>query len=377
MQTQQIYLDYNATSPVLPVAADAVGKAIAVGGNPSSIHGAGRAARALIEQARRQVAALVGARPGAVVFTSGASEANVLALRGLPRHRVLVSAIEHDSVLNAVPDAVVLPATAQGVIDLDALRQSVQAGDLVSVMAVNNETGLIQPIEDVAEIVKAAGALLHVDAVQAVGRLPFDIRALGLAALSLSAHKIGGPTGVGALVFNEGLALAAQTKGGGQEKGRRGGTENVAGIAGFGAAAEWVLDHMASEQARLSGLRDKMEQQLAQNCAGLGIIGADLPRVANTSCLSLPGVPAEKQVISLDLAGVCVSAGSACSSGKVKSSPVLTAMGLPADIAGSAIRVSLGWRTTQEDIDAFVNAYLAMAERLVPKDMPHADQATG
>ena len=347
MQTQQIYLDYNATSPVLPVAADAVGKAIAVGGNPSSIHGAGRAARALIEQARRQVAALVGARPGAVVFTSGASEANVL------------------------------PATAQGVIDLDALRQSVQAGDLVSVMAVNNETGLIQPIEDVAEIVKAAGALLHVDAVQAVGRLPFDIRALGLAALSLSAHKIGGPTGVGALVFNEGLALAAQTKGGGQEKGRRGGTENVAGIAGFGAAAEWVLDHMASEQARLSGLRDKMEQQLAQNCAGLGIIGADLPRVANTSCLSLPGVPAEKQVISLDLAGVCVSAGSACSSGKVKSSPVLTAMGLPADIAGSAIRVSLGWRTTQEDIDAFVNAYLAMAERLVPKDMPHADQATG
>ncbi|HAJ19784.1 MAG TPA: cysteine desulfurase, partial [Rhodospirillaceae bacterium] len=156
----------------------------------------------------RQVAALVGGRPGAVVFTSGASEANVLALRGLPRHRVLVSAIEHDSVLNAVPDAVVLPATAQGVIDLDALRQSVQAGDLVSVMAVNNETGLIQPIEDVAEIVKAAGALLHVDAVQAVGRLPFDIRALGLAALSLSAHKIGGPTGVGALVFNEGLALA-------------------------------------------------------------------------------------------------------------------------------------------------------------------------
>lgn len=377
MQTQQIYLDYNATSPVLPVAADAVGKAIAVGGNPSSIHGAGRAARAVIEKARRQVAALVGARPGAVVFTSGASEANVLALRGLPRHRVLVSAIEHDSVLNAVPDAVVLPATAQGVIDLDALRQSVQAGDLVSVMAVNNETGLIQPIEDVAEIVKAAGALLHVDAVQAVGRLPFDIRALGLAALSLSAHKIGGPTGVGALVFNEGLALAAQTKGGGQEKGRRGGTENVAGIAGFGAAAEWALEHMASEQARLLGLRDKMEQQLAQNCVGVRIIGADLPRVANTSCLSLPGAPAEKQVISLDLAGVCVSAGSACSSGKVKSSPVLTAMGLPADIAGSAIRVSLGWRTTQDDIDTFVNAYLSMAERLVPKDMPHADQATG
>ncbi|WP_420723031.1 cysteine desulfurase family protein [Hwanghaeella sp. LZ110] len=377
MQTQQIYLDYNATSPVLPVAADAVGNAIAVGGNPSSIHGAGRAARALIEKARRQVAALVGARPGAVVFTSGASEANVLALRGLPRHRVLVSSIEHDSVLNAVPDAVVLPATGQGVIDLNALRQSVCDGDLVSVMAVNNETGLIQPIEEIAEIVKAAGALLHVDAVQAAGRLPFDIRALGLAALSLSAHKIGGPTGVGALVFNEGLAITAQTKGGGQEKGRRGGTENVAGIAGFGAAAEWVLDHMASEQKRLSGLRDHMEHRLAQNCAGLRIIGAGLPRVANTSCLSLPGAPAEKQVISLDLAGFCVSAGSACSSGKVKSSPVLTVMGLSADIAASAIRISLGWRTTGDDIDAFVNAYLAMAERLLPKDTPHAGQVAG
>lgn len=366
MTEAPIYLDANATCPVLPSVREAVADALSAGGNASSVHASGRAARARVERARGAVAVLAGAPASAVVFTSGASEANVLALRGLPAERVLVSAVEHDSVLNAREDAVAVPVTAQGLLDLEALAARVGAGDLVSVMAVNNETGAVQPLAEIAEIVRAAGARLHVDAVQAAGRIPLDFRGLGLAGLSLSAHKLGGPPGIGALLVDEALPLRAQTRGGGQERGRRGGTENMPGIAGFGAAADWARRDGPDSAARLAALRDRMERAVSDAVASVRIVGADAPRVGNTSCLALRGVPAEKQVIALDLAGFAVSAGSACSSGKVKTSHVLHAMCLPDEIAGCAIRVSLSWANTEVEIDRFVAAYAAMAGRLVP-----------
>ena len=366
MSANIVYLDANATCPVLPGAQVALAEALATGGNASSIHGAGRAARARVEAARGAVAQLVNAPASAVVFTSGASEANVLALRGLPAARAFVSGIEHDSVLNARADARALPVTGSGVLDLDALSAAARAGDLVCVMAVNNETGVIQPLAEIAGRVRAAGARLHVDAVQAPGRIAIDFRALALAGLSLSAHKFGGPPGVGALVVDEALPLAAQTRGGGQERGRRGGTENMPAIAGFGAAADWAAARRQEEAARQAVLRDRLEAALQDSVPDLRVIGAETPRVGNTSCLALPGAAAEKQVIALDLAGYAISAGSACSSGKVKASHVLQAMGLPDEIAGCAIRVSLSWATTTEEIDGFIEAYRRMAERLQP-----------
>jgi len=259
MRRDPVYLDYNATCPILPTASQALVAALTSGGNPSSIHGFGRAARAMVEQARRQVAELVGAAGGSVVFTSGASEANVLALRGLPSTRILTSPIEHDSVLNAVPDAIRLDLDSRGMIDLAALKAIIRQGDLVSIMAVNNETGCIQPLTECADIIREAGARLHVDAVQAAGRIPLDFRALKAAAISISGHKIGGPPGVGALIVDQALSLTAQTRGGGQERGRRGGTENMPGIAGFGAAADHVRSDRQAEQGRLTELRDGLE----------------------------------------------------------------------------------------------------------------------
>lgn len=366
MSRRPVYLDYNATAPMVPAAVDAVTAAMALGGNPSSVHAVGRAARAAVEDARRRVAALVGAPPSAVVFTSGASEANALALRGLTSSRVLVSAIEHDSVLNAAASATCLPVSESGLLDLDALTAAVKPGDLVSVMLVNNETGVIQPVQEIVDIVHRAGARLHVDTVQAAGRVPIDFRTMGATAISLSAHKIGGPPGVGALIVFETETLAAQTPGGGQERGRRGGTENMPGIAGFGAAASRALDGLSEEPARLSTLRETMEHAVMDAVPDIRVLGRDAPRVGNTSCLALPGVASEKQVMALDLAGFAVSAGSACSSGKVKASPVLSAMGLPDAVAGSSIRISLGWRTTEAEVAAFTSAYLEMAARLAP-----------
>lgn len=376
MRTPSIYLDYNATAPMAPEAIAAVSEAMALGGNPSSVHASGRAARATVETARRRIAALVGAPTSAVVFTSGASEANALALRGLASKRVLVSSIEHDSVLNAVPAASRVAVTGHGLLDLDALRADVAPGDLVSVMMVNNETGVLQPIEEIAEIVKDADARLHVDAVQAAGRVPIDFRALGATGLSLSAHKIGGPPGVGALIVYETETLAAQTPGGGQERGRRGGTENMPGIAGFGAAAARALDGLDDEPTRLTALRGTMERMLSEAVPNLRLLGHEAPRVGNTSCLALPGVPSEKQVMALDLAGFAVSAGSACSSGKVKASPVLSAMGLPEAVAGASIRVSLGWRTTEAEVAAFTSAYATMAARLAPRTSEAREDAS-
>ena len=361
-----VYLDYNATAPVRPEAIAAMTRALETGGNPSSVHAAGRAARALVEQAREDVAALIGGPASTVVFTGGGTEANALAIESAVAtgsRRLIVSAIEHDSVLEtakACGMAVeVLPVTAQGVADLAWLEARLKVWDLadgkpfVALMLANNETGVIQPVAEAAVIVRQAESWLHVDAIQAAGKIAVDSRALGADTLVVSAHKLGGPQGVGALTFGPRATLVRRQHGGGQERGRRAGTENVAGIAGFGAAARAALrDLDAFEQQ--SAWRDLAAACLAAE--GAVVIGEDAPRLANTLCVAAPGQGADLQVMGLDLMGVMVSAGSACSSGKVKASHVLTAMGLT-DLAACAIRVSGGWATNETDWAAFVAAW--------------------
>ncbi|WP_158046666.1 cysteine desulfurase family protein [Skermanella pratensis] len=367
------YLDYNATAPILPAVRDAVMAALEVAGNPSSVHGFGRRARRLVEDARAEVAALAGVVPARVVFTSGGTEANTSALStgasGRAGRRVLVSAIEHDSVLETVPDAERIPVLTDGTVDLAALDRMLARADgpaLVSVMLVNNETGVIQPVAEVSRLAHAHGALFHCDAVQGAGRVGIDADSLGIDLMTLSAHKLGGPHGVGALVVREGIPIAPVLRGGGQEQRRRAGTENVAGIAGFGAAAR-LARNAAGEIDRIGRLRDGLERRIAEAAESSGVAvtihGRAAPRVANTACVSMPGVSSETQIMALDLAGVAVSAGSACSSGKVKPSHVLTAMGVDAGEASSAIRVSLGWATGPEDVDRFVDAWSTLCRR--------------
>ncbi len=359
------YLDYNATAPMRPAVREAVIDALAIVGNPSSIHRFGRDARRVVERARLAVAEMVGATPSQVIFTSGATEANNWAVTATPRARRLVSAIEHDSVLESAESAEIVPVSAGGVVDLAALdRRLAGARDsaIVSVMAVNNETGVIQPVAEAAAIAHRHGALFHCDAVQAAGRLPVDVDAWEVDLLSLSAHKLGGPHGIGALVVSADLEIGRLLKGGGQEMRRRGGTENVAGIAGFGAAAAAVEESLA-DQARLEALREGLEHRILRDCPSAIVFGRESARVANTTCLAMPGMPAETQLIAFDLAGIAVSAGAACSSGKVRRSHVLTAMGVDDPMAGSAIRVSLGWHSTAADVDRLVEAWLALYRR--------------
>lgn len=365
------YLDHNATSPLRPVAFDAMVEALRAGGNPSSVHGVGRRARALVDKARREVAALVGALPAETIFTSGGTESNNLALSGAGRRRVLASAIEHDSVRRAAPQAETLPVDGDGVLDLAALEQALAASAepaLVSVMLANNETGVVQPIADVVRLARAAGALVHCDGIQGAGKVPVDLHGLGVDYLSLSAHKLGGPTGVGALVIRGGAPLRPNLRGGGQESNRRAGTENVPGIAGFGAAAAQAADGLD-----VTALRDRLELTLVQIAAGAKVFGVKAPRIANTTCISMPGVPAETQVMAFDLAGVCISAGAACSSGKVQRSPVLEAMGVPAAEAGCAIRISLGWNSTSADIERLITAWQNLYIRVRQSDISHTD----
>ena len=359
-----IYLDYNATTPVRPGVAAAMAEALAAVGNPSSVHGFGRAARARLETAREQVAALVGAQPAQVVFTSGGTEANSLALTATGRARVLVSAIEHDSVLKATA-AELVTAARSGVVDLAALERmlAAEAGPaLVSIMAANNETGVIQPVADAARIAHGHGALLHCDAVQAAGKIAVDFSALGADLMTVSAHKLGGPAGAGALIVADHVQLTARQRGGGQERGRRAGTENLPGIVGFGVAAEIAAAELDAA-AKLAGLRDDLERRAIAAVPGAIVFGREAARLPNTTCLALPGLTSELLIMALDLAGVAVSAGSACSSGKVQPSHVVRAMGADAAIAGSAIRVSLGWRSTAEDIERFLEAWCALAAR--------------
>jgi cysteine desulfurase len=363
--TPAAYLDYNATAPVRPAAAAAVAATLEAVGNASSVHAAGRAARRRIEDARERVAALVGAAPAGVVFTSGGTEANALALTGSGAARLLVSAVEHDSVLRNAPEAAPIPVDRNGVVDLAALERLL--GDargepcLVSLMLANNETGVIQPVAEAAAIARTHGARLHCDAVQAAGKIAVDMIALGVDMLTLSAHKIGGPQGVGALVLRDGVTLTPLFRGGGQERGRRAGTENLPGIAGFGAAAAAALaDLAAGAPARIAAQRDRLEAALGSQAV---VHGAGAARLPNTSCIGLPGRSAEIQVMALDLAGVAVSSGAACSSGKVRASHVLGAMGLSAADAGCAIRVSLGWASSEDDVDRFVAAWRGLAAR--------------
>ena len=357
-----VYLDHNATTPMRPQAIEVMVEVMRVVGNASSVHGLGRAARGRVDRARSRVAALVGGTAANVVFTSGGTEANNLALRGCGRARVLVSAIEHDSVLKPIEQAERIAVHANGVVDLAALERMLAAKAepaLVAVMLANNETGVIQPVAEVVRIARRHGALVACDAVQAAGKIAVDIAALGVDYLSLSAHKLGGPQGVGALVLREGAPLQAVQSGGGQERGRRGGTENVAGIVGFGAAAQIALAELDSF-ARLADLRDRLQAALV----GARVLGADAPRLPNTLNVAMPGVPAQTQIMALDLAGIAISAGSACSSGKVKFSPVLHAMGVDEKDAGSALRISFGWNSTEADAARMIEAWMDVYRRL-------------
>jgi cysteine desulfurase len=371
------YLDWNATAPLRPQARAAVLAACELAGNPSSIHAEGRAARAVVERAREEVAALVGADARRVIFTSGATEANMLALtpkieRGgdrRPRDFLLISAIEHPSVRcgGRFPADTVeeIPVTNRGTLDLGALESRLaelsRAGNrvLVSIMLANNESGVIQPIQNAAETIHAAGGLLHVDAVQAAGRIPCAMDVLGADLLSISSHKLGGPKGAGALVVRiEGLHLADPLiRGGGQERGSRAGTENVGAIAGFGAAASAAEKALSEEYPQVARLRDRFEAELKRISPDAVIFGADADRLPNTTLFAVPGMKADTAVIALDLEGVAVSSGAACSSGKVQPSHVLAAMGFGPDVAKSAIRVSLGYTTTETEVDQGLDAW--------------------
>ena len=374
MVGRETYLDWNASAPLRPEAAAAVAAALARCGNASSVHRWGRATRRAVERAREAVAALVDARPEGVVFVSGGTEANHLALLGAGRERVLVSAVEHNSVLQAVPAAERIAVDRDGIVDLDRLDRQLAADPraaIVSVMLANNETGILQPVAEIAGLARAHGALFHCDAVQAAGKIPLAAAALGADLVSVSAHKLGGPPGVGALVVTGDAALAAQIRGGGQEGGRRAGSENLPGIAGFAAAAEAAVTSFADSE-RVGRLRDALERAAVAAIPDALVIGAGAPRLSNTSALALPGVAAETQVIALDLAGVMVSAGAACSSGKVGPSHVLAAMGLAPELAAATIRVSLGWTTTEDDIAHFLDAWTALAKRRAARNPARA-----
>jgi len=363
-----IYLDHNATTPIRPAVAAAVVEALSVYGNASSVHEFGRRAKRVLEDAREQVAALVRVRPSQVIFTSGGTEANNLAVRGARVSQVFASGIEHVSVLQAAENLTPIPVDAGGRLHVDALAEMLKPGSgqrpdqvLVSVMYANNETGVLQPVQDVADVCQANGALFHCDAIQAAGKVPLDFADTGADLLSLSAHKIGGPQGVGALIVRDDIRIMPTSRGGGQELRRRAGTENLAGIAGFGVAAELAVPGV-DENSRLAALRDQLEARL-HALAPVQVFGADHARLGNTSCLSMPGVDAETQIMGLDIAGVAVSAGSACSSGKVEPSHVLQAMGIDARIARTAIRISFGWTSLDADVGRLVEAWADIYHR--------------
>ncbi|WOF73621.1 cysteine desulfurase family protein [Parvibaculaceae bacterium PLY_AMNH_Bact1] len=370
MTGERTYLDYNATAPMRPEAYEAVCAAMDGIGNASSVHKEGRDARALVETARQSVARLVGVEPDCVTFTSGGTEANHLAFRQAAERgatSILYSAVEHPSVAEAAKLAsseADVPATEilvddEGRVSLAALKGLLDSGGdrpFVSVMAANNETGVLQPLKEIADLVHEQGGILHTDAIQIAGKASFDMKATGADMATLSAHKIGGPLGVGAFVLAEDAHVAARQTGGGQERGRRSGTENVSGIAGFGVAASLAASLEAMN--KIQGLRDRLETSLQASVPDVEFFSSAVERLPNTSCLSAPGLKAETLLMQLDLAGLAVSAGSACSSGKVARSHVLDAMGIDEDLAGGAVRVSLGWKTTEQDIEKFCSAWI-------------------
>ncbi|MBW7968472.1 cysteine desulfurase family protein [Bradyrhizobium sp. BR 10289] len=374
----RVYLDWNATTPLRAEARGAMLAAWELIGNPSSVHAEGREARRLVEDARGALAAAVGALPRNVVFTSAGTEANALALSpglrgpsGGPVERLLVSAVEHASVLagGRFPADKIghIRVTHAGVVDLDDLRAQLKDGPpaLVSIMAANNETGALQPVTEAARIVHEAGGLLHVDAIQALGKIAFNMNAIGADLATLSAHKIGGPKGVGALVVAEGLAgLEPVLRGGGQELNRRAGTENVAGIAGFGAAVRAALQALPEDAEQMASLRNRLEKGI-RTVAGATIFSDDAERLPNTILFTAPGLKAETAVIGFDLEGIAVSSGSACSSGKVQPSHVLSAMGFDPAVAQGAVRLSVGWSTGPDDINRALEAWRKLGNTLL------------
>jgi cysteine desulfurase len=379
-----IYLDYNATAPVPAEVADAVSAAIrGCPGNASSIHAYGQRAKALLDDARSAVACLIGAEPSEIVFTSGGTEADNLAVRGVAdaqtsgvRPPIITTAIEHEAVLNAVKGlgrrgwpVTSLPSDPSGVVAAEALAAALEdAGDrvpaLVSVMLVNNELGTVQPVKALAALARARGVLFHTDAVQAIGRIPVDVRDLGVDLLSIAGHKFGAPKGVGALWVRRGLALQAQSVGGRQERGRRAGTENTPAIEGLRVAADIAGRRLPAEAARQAALRDRLEQGILEKVPGTIVNGDAAARVPNTTNISFDGVEGESLVIGLDLEGIAVSTGSACSSGTLEPSHVLRAIGLPPPRVEGAVRFSLGPGTTDAEIDRVLEAVPAVVSRL-------------
>lgn len=378
MAAPRAYLDWNATTSVHPAARAAVVAALDLIGNPSSIHAEGRAARALLEQARADVAALVGGEAENVVFTSGATEAaNALFRAGVSGCcgkdiagglRPMVSAIEHAAVIAAAgPEAAVIPVDGDGTVDTEAVKAVLAAGGpaLVAIQLANNETGVIQGIPALAGVTHAAGGALIVDAVQGPGKMPVDISALDADAIFFSAHKFGGPKGVGAIIFRDSRTRLAEAflKGGGQERGQRGGTENLPGIAGMAAAARVVREAHEVPQ-KMSQLRGEFESRLNRLAGAVAILSQGAARLPNTTCFAIPGLRAEQALIAFDLDGIAVSSGSACSSGKVKASHVLEAMGQPDWVKAGAIRVSIGPTTTSDEIERCLQSLARQIQRL-------------
>ncbi|MBS0385885.1 MAG: cysteine desulfurase [Proteobacteria bacterium] len=362
-----VYCDYNAGAPIRAEASVAMTRALAAGGNPSSVHAAGRRARALIEDARDKISAAVGADAENAVFTSGATEALHLALASAGAASLIVSAVEHDAVFEHATKALktnrIAPVDGDGVIDLIALTALLSEAPkpaLVAAQLANNETGVIQPIARIAAHCREHGALLLVDAAQAFGRVDVHIADLDASYLVLSSHKIGGPPGAGALLLAPGAPFTVGRFGGGQERGRRPGTENMGAVVGFGAAVEWMMRDMIQEIARMRTLRDRFEAGLPRDAV---VFGKNTARLPNTSNFALPGMAAETAVIAMDLEGVAVSSGAACSSGKVRSSRVLAAMGVAPELAKGALRASFGYASQAGDVEAALSALNKIAQR--------------
>ena len=382
MCAERCYLDHNATSPVRPAVIDSMAAALAAGGNASSIHAEGRAARGRVEAAREALAALASVRSSEIVFTSGGTEANILALSPdlLPnptQARLLVSAVEHVCVLEGhrfPKDRVeMIPVKADGLVDMEWLEQRIAAAPEGSLLAAiqwaNNETGVIQPIAAIAALLHAHRHRLHVDGVQGAGKIPFTRRDLGADTMAMSAHKMGGPQGIGALILGPGLVIHAKMLvGGGQERGTRAGTENGPGIVGFGVAVREALAALPEEGARLAALRDGCEAVLLNHAPDAVIFGAGQERLPNTLCFAIPGLKAETALMAFDLNGVALSSGSACSSGKVKKSHVLSAMGVADELAACALRLSLGWSSSEKDVIQFASALEKIRRNTIKKD---------
>ena len=380
LDVPRIYLDHNATTPLHPAVAERMAAALAEDfGNPSSLHHFGQRAKAVVDHARSAVAALIGADASEVTFTSGGTESDNLAVRGAwealertPRRHLISSAIEHEAVLNTLKalakrgaEAALLPVGAEGIVSPDALRTALRDDTaLVSIMHANNEIGTVQPIAELSQIARERGALVHTDAVQSAGKIPIDVKALGVDMLSISAHKFYGPKGIGAIWIRRGLRLLPTMTGGKQERGRRAGTENVPGIVGMGVAAEIALGKMAEESTRVAALRDRLEAGVLGAVSGTVLNGARVPRVPNTTNISFDRVEAESLLIALDLEGIAVSTGSACSSGTLEPSHVLKAMGFPAHRTQNSIRFSLGASNTQADVDRVIAVLPGIVEKL-------------